>query len=58
MKELYISPELEILCFAPIENLASVTIPTFEGGNSGGVSTGEVGGDHDSTFTPGEGIDD
>lgn len=58
MKELYISPELEILCFAPVENLASVTIPTFEGGNSGGVSTGEVTNDHDYTITPSEGIND
>ena len=25
MKELYISPELEILCFAPVENIAAAT---------------------------------
>ena len=25
MKELYISPELEILCFAPVENIATNT---------------------------------
>ena len=50
MKELYISPELEILCFAPAEGIASNFGTTFgdgaltwsaRSGNSDGISTGE-----------------
>lgn len=30
MKELYIAPELNLLCFAPVENLASQGVNIFD----------------------------
>lgn len=33
MKELYIAPELEILCFAPMEGIAGLAEPTLPGSN-------------------------
>lgn len=30
MKELYIAPELNLLCFAPVENLASLGTNIFD----------------------------
>lgn len=33
MKELYVSPELEILCFAPMEGIASI-VPVYGLGGS------------------------
>ena len=33
MKELYVSPELEILCFAPMEGIASI-VPVYGVGGS------------------------
>ena len=44
MKELYVSPELEVLCFAPVENLAKSPIQ-WSGKNTmleGGGDTSEV----------------
>lgn len=40
MKEKYISPELELLCLAPIENLANDTseFDSLLGSQGGGVS--------------------
>ena len=46
MKELYISPEVKLLCFAPVENLASgdgfeIDADTLFGNTPGGVSGNE-----------------
>ena len=40
MKEKYISPELELLCLAPVENLANseFDFDSLVGGQNGGVS--------------------
>ncbi len=44
MKELYISPELEILCFMPFEGIATANIDVTLPGGSGddGLSFGET----------------
>ena len=54
MKELYISPELELICFVAEEKLAS---GVDFGGIGGGVEGGEVGGP-DTPFAPGDFSDD
>ena len=60
MKELYTSPELEILCFAPMQGIAADWPQTFDrpqGGTSNDVSTEESRpGDHDVTIQPSEGM--
>jgi len=57
MKELYISPELEILCFLPMEGIATVAEPTLPNARDNGLSTGESRpGDYDETVDPGEGL--
>ena len=57
MKELYISPELEILCFLPMEGIATVAEPTLPNALDNGLSTGESRpGDYDETVDPGEGL--
>lgn len=58
MKELYISPELEILCFLPVEGIATVAEPTLpKAGVDEGLSTGESKpGDFDQPVDPGEGL--
>ena len=54
MKELYISPELEILCFLPMQGIATVTpydLPSANGKSvDNGLSTGE---DFDSDYNEG-----
>lgn len=52
MKELYISPELEILSFLPFEGIASATWQSSVDDN---LSTGESRpGDYDETVDPNE----
>ena len=48
MKELYISPELEILCFAPVQGIANSWTP-YALTEHGGLSTEapSVDGDHE-----------
>ena len=43
MKELYIAPELELLCFAPAEELMSVYGESYNvyGGARSGLNTGD-----------------
>lgn len=49
MKELYISPELEVLCFAPVERLAkTVSMRDLTGYDEGEVP--EVSGPFDDDF--------
>lgn len=50
MKELYIAPEVEVLCFAPVENLATdIDFGDLIGGGSGGGSGSQLPGvDKDS----------
>lgn len=56
MKELYISPELEILCFLPVEGIASATWANQRAIDDG-LSTNESRpGDYDETVDPGEGL--
>ena len=56
MKELYISPELEILCFLPAQGIASATWQNQRAIDDG-LSTGEsFPGDYDETVDPGEGL--
>ena len=54
MKELYISPELEILCFLPVQGIATASWGTWANGKSdlvdNGLSTGE---DFDSDYNEG-----
>lgn len=51
MKELYISPELEILCFMPMEGIATDYDLTLAGQDlDNGLSTGET--KKDDFFTP------
>ena len=53
MKELYISPELEILCFLPAQGIATATWQSVDDG----LSTVESKpGDYDETVDPGEGL--
>ena len=60
MKELYISPELEILSFAPMQKLAGSWGNSFStyGGNTnhgnGMDSTPEATGDYNQPVDPGE----
>ena len=60
MKELYTSPELEILCFAPMQGIATDWPQTFDltqRGTSDNVSIEESRpGDHDVTIQPSEGM--
>ena len=57
MKELYISPELEILCFLPFEGIATIAEPTLPNSVDEGLSTQESRpGDFDETVDPGEGL--
>ena len=41
MKELYISPELEILCFAPIENIANDLGASWDWGTGLNTAAGD-----------------
>jgi len=55
MKELYISPELEILCFLPFEGIASNTFGQTGRSISDGLSTEETRpGDFNDPVDPGE----
>ena len=50
MKELYISPELEILCFLPVEGIATEPEWARGVGTDEGLSTGEnLPGDYNDT---------
>ena len=57
MKELYISPELEILCFLPVEGIANEATWQNQRAIDDGLSTSESRpGDYDETVDPGEGL--
>lgn len=66
MKELYIAPEVEILCFAPVEALASDTWGWTTWGAGGDNGTGQLGPDAsnggyvegDGSGSPDEGDED
>ena len=56
MKELYISPALNVLCFAPAERVASDVDLDWDGIGNGGISDGTT--DDGSSGGSGDGIVD
>ena len=57
MKELYISPELEILCFLPVEGIANEATWQNQRAIDDGLSTSESRpGDYDEPVDPDEGL--
>lgn len=55
MKEIYIAPEVEVLCFAPVEALANEFWNTWS--MSGENGTGKLPGNASEEYIEGEGSD-